>query len=77
MPILDISGSDDRRNLSRPESESDFEEIHPGQSVSQSVFIIQWGVQKHLNCGTSSLHYRILLSFFSYYVKTETFQNSK
>ena len=33
MPILDISGSDDRRNLSRPESESDFEEIHPGQSV--------------------------------------------
>ena len=33
MPILDMSGSDDRRNLSRPESESDFEEIHPGQSV--------------------------------------------
>ena len=30
MPILDIG--DDQRNSSRPESESDFEEIHPGES---------------------------------------------
>ena len=45
MPILDISGSDDRRNLSRPESESDFEEIHPGQSgrLHHLHHIIHWG----------------------------------
>jgi len=30
MPILDMS--EERRNSSRPESESDFEEIHPGLS---------------------------------------------